>query len=119
MRITTGKEKTCTNAYSIFQFENTADNHSLCLTLAREQFSHNRNNTDTQDIKKGDRGGQWAIIKTNTKSRNRTQEKPLRMKAHPNPFNMESFEISGSVCSRQSERQYLCVLAVYQHHRIF
>lgn len=47
------------------------------------------------------------------------QGKPLRMKAHPYPFNMESFEISGSVGSRQSERQYLCVLAVYPHHRIF
>lgn len=48
--VNSGKEKTCTNAYSIFRFENSADNRSLQLTLAREHFSHNRNNTDTQDM---------------------------------------------------------------------
>lgn len=37
-----------------------------------------------------------------------TREKPLRMKAHENPLNVESFEVSGSASTGQSERQYLC-----------
>lgn len=93
---------------NIFRFEDSADQHSLLLTLAKEHFymavvfQSYRYQRHCRETMKGNSGGEI------TKRRKKSQEKAFKFKAHQNPLNAERSESSSNVSTGKSEWLHLC-----------